>query len=81
LVGNKTDEVREVSEKEGRELADELKCQFVETSAKDHADVDKAFQMVFTTMFKARKDVGTLEDRSRDMNYRKCTTWVMSFLY
>jgi GTPase KRas protein len=45
LVGNNSDRVteREVSEKEGQNLAKELGCEFVETSAKNGVNVEKAF--------------------------------------
>ncbi|PQE03885.1 Small GTPase superfamily Ras type protein [Rutstroemia sp. NJR-2017a BBW] len=45
LVGNNSDRVteREVSEKEGQNLAKELGCDFVETSVKDSINVEKAF--------------------------------------
>lgn len=45
LIGNKTDEAdrREVTEERGRELADELGMQFMETSAKVDEGVTEAF--------------------------------------
>ena len=45
LVGNKSDRVteREVSTQEGQALARELGCQFVEASAKNCVNVEKAF--------------------------------------
>lgn len=44
LVGNKSDrEEREVSKQEGHVLARELGCEFVEASAKNSVNVEKAF--------------------------------------
>ncbi|KAH8656730.1 ras small monomeric GTPase [Ilyonectria robusta] len=45
LVGNKSDRAaeREVSTQEGHALAHELGCEFVETSAKNYINVEKAF--------------------------------------
>jgi GTPase KRas protein len=45
LVGNKSDRVteREVSIKDGSALAKELGCDFVETSAQNCTNVEKAF--------------------------------------
>ncbi len=42
IVANKTDQAREVSTEEGRLLAEQLGCQFVETCAKDCANMQKA---------------------------------------
>ena len=48
LVGNKSDKVteREVSTQEGHALARELGCEFVEASAKNYINVEKAFYNV-----------------------------------
>lgn len=48
IVGNKTDlELqRQVSEEEGRALAEELKCGFTETSARLNEYVSKAFELL-----------------------------------
>ena len=45
LIGNKTDEKgsREITEDQGRELADELGMQFMETSAKTNEGVTESF--------------------------------------
>ena len=46
LIGNKSDLVsdwREVSSQESIALAEELGCEFIETSAKDGTNVEKAF--------------------------------------
>jgi GTPase KRas protein len=44
LVGNKSDVMeREVSTQEGHALARELGCEFVEVSAKDNKNIEKAF--------------------------------------
>lgn len=48
LVGNKSDLIdkRTVSEQEGRELACELGCKFLEASAKDCINVEQAFSNI-----------------------------------
>lgn len=43
LVGNKSDAERAVSTEQGKELADSLGLDFLETSAKTNATVDRAF--------------------------------------
>lgn len=45
LVGNKSDleSARQVKTEEGKELADSLGIKFLETSAKDSVNVEKAF--------------------------------------
>ena len=50
VVGNKKDleNMREVSLEEGRALAEEHKCYFLETSALDNAD--KMIEKVFSTL-------------------------------
>jgi GTPase SAR1 family protein len=47
-VGNKSDlpESRQVSTQEGLDLANQLKVQFVETSAKSADNIEKCFMMV-----------------------------------
>ncbi|EPS45464.1 hypothetical protein H072_543 [Dactylellina haptotyla CBS 200.50] len=57
LVGNKCDRAteREVSPHEGMELARELECQFVEASAKNCVNVEKAFYDVVRQLRKQRQ--------------------------
>ncbi|KAI0390459.1 ras family protein [Xylariaceae sp. FL0594] len=59
LVGNKSDRVteREVSTQEGHALARELGCDFVEASAKNCINVDKAFYDVVRTLRRQRERV------------------------
>jgi len=56
LVGNKSDRVteREVSTQEGHALARELECEFVEASAKNYINVEKAFYDVVRQLRKQR---------------------------
>lgn len=63
LVGNKSDRVteREVSTQEGSFLAKELGCQFVEASAKNCINVEKAFYDVVRNLRKQRQDVARIE--------------------
>ena len=52
LVGNKSDRVteREVSTQEGSVLAKEIGCDFVEASAKQCINVEKAFYQVVRSL-------------------------------
>ena len=58
LVGNKCDRVteREVSTQEGSALARELNCDFVEASAKNCIDVEKAFYDVVRQLRRQRSN-------------------------
>ena len=57
LVGNKSDKVteREVSSQEGLALAKELGCEFVEASAKNCVNVEKAFYDVVRLLRRQRQ--------------------------
>lgn len=57
LVGNKADRVteREVSTQEGHALARELGCEFVEASAKNCINVEKAFYDVVRLLRRQRQ--------------------------
>jgi GTPase KRas protein len=57
LVGNKSDRVteREVSTQEGHALARELGCEFVEASAKNCINVEKAFYEVVRLLRRQRQ--------------------------
>ncbi|KAI0090255.1 small monomeric GTPase, partial [Irpex rosettiformis] len=52
VVANKCDlqENRQVSEEEGKLLAQEFGCQYIELSAKDAIGVDRAFMALVQTM-------------------------------
>ena len=65
LVGNKSDRIteREVSTQEGNALAKELGCDFVEASAKNNMNVDRAFYDVVRRLRKQRQDLGRMERR------------------
>jgi GTPase KRas len=66
LVGNKSDRVteREVSTQEGHALARELGCEFVEASAKNCINVEKAFYDVVRLLRRQRQQsVRALPDR------------------
>ena len=58
LVGNKSDRVteREVSTQEGAALAKEMGCDFVEASAKNCINVEKAFYEVVRSLRRQRQD-------------------------
>ena len=58
LVGNKSDRVteREVSTQEGNALAKDLGCDFVEASAKNCINVERAFYDVVRNLRKQRQD-------------------------
>src|SRR5690606_4507777 len=57
LVGNKSDRIaeREVSTQEGHALARELGCEFVEASAKNYINVEKAFYDVVKILQRQRQ--------------------------
>ena len=57
LVGNKADKhhEREVSSQEGQALAKELGCEFVEASAKNCINVEKAFYDVVRLLRRQRQ--------------------------
>ena len=65
LVGNKSDRVseREVSTQEGNALARELGCDFVEASAKNNINVDRAFYDVVRKLRKQKQEVSRVEAR------------------
>lgn len=80
LVGNKSDKhhEREVSSQEGQALARELGCEFVEASAKNCVNVEKAFFDVVRLLRRQRQNpispsdrrptqpLGSRHDRHRD---------------
>jgi GTPase KRas len=74
LVGNKSDRVteREVSTQEGHSLARELGCEFVEASAKNCINVEKAFYDVVRILRRQRQQVsrpsGASSGRARTGN-------------
>jgi GTPase KRas protein len=78
LVGNKCDRVteREVSTQEGSALAKELGCDFVEASAKNCVNVDKAFYDVVRQLRRQKQQIhrpsegrkGYLSDRQNHVN-------------
>ncbi len=65
LVGNKSDRVteREVSTQEGSALARQLGCEFVEASAKNSTNVEKAFYDVVRSLRRQRRQSGRREER------------------
>src|SRR5436305_10663444 len=71
LVGNKSDRVteREVSTQEGHALARELGCEFVEASAKNCVNVEKAFYDV-VRLLRRQRQYNARQIASRDTNGR-----------
>ncbi|KAF2724368.1 ras-domain-containing protein [Polychaeton citri CBS 116435] len=67
LVGNKCDRVteREVSTQEGQALAKQLGCDFVEASAKNCMNVEKAFYDVVRRLRSQRATGGSISKDSR----------------
>ncbi|KAK5001790.1 Ras GTPase, partial [Cryomyces antarcticus] len=65
LVGNKSDRVteREVSTQEGSALARELNCEFVEASAKNCVNVERAFYDVVRQLRRQRPQSVRSSDR------------------
>ncbi|KAF1940742.1 ras-domain-containing protein [Clathrospora elynae] len=82
LVGNKCDRVteREVSTQEGQALAKELGCDFLEASAKNCVNVEKAFFDVVRQLRRQRQGSGRSptdrikETRTRSGNHEKDRT-------
>lgn len=72
LVGNKCDRVteREVSTQEGQALAKELGCDFVEASAKNCVNVEKAFFDVVRQLRRQRNQGGGRPTDMRDQRRR-----------
>lgn len=70
LVGNKCDRVteREVSTQEGSALAKQLNCDFVEASAKNCVNVEKAFYDVVRQLRRQRASAPRDSGRSRPNN-------------
>ncbi|KAF7543949.1 hypothetical protein G7Z17_g10327 [Cylindrodendrum hubeiense] len=68
LVGNKSDRVteREVSTQEGHALARDLGCEFVEASAKNCINVEKAFYDVVRILRRQRQQASRPPGGSRD---------------
>ncbi|KAK4983706.1 RAS2 protein [Elasticomyces elasticus] len=68
LVGNKCDRVteREVSTQEGSALAKELGCDFIEASAKNCINVERAFYDVVRSLRRQRVNTARPNDRSQD---------------
>ncbi|KAI9661242.1 MAG: Ras GTPase ras2 [Bathelium mastoideum] len=67
LVGNKSDRLteREVSTQEGQHLAKSLGCEFVEASAKNSVNVEKAFYDVVRSLRRQRLQANKSADRGR----------------
>lgn len=65
LVGNKSDKAveRAVSAQEGQALAKDLGCEFVEASAKNCINVEKAFYDVVRMLRQQRQQQGRSQDR------------------
>ena len=77
LVGNKNDKhhEREVSSQEGHALARELGCEFVEASAKNCVNVEKAFYDVVRLLRRQRQNpLKPLESSKSNGNHRSHTT-------
>jgi GTPase KRas protein len=72
LVGNKCDRVteREVSTQEGSSLARELGCDFVEASAKNCVNVEKAFYDVVRNLRRQRLQGGSRSEKKREREPR-----------
>ncbi|KAL9095406.1 MAG: hypothetical protein Q9165_002277 [Trypethelium subeluteriae] len=71
LVGNKSDRgtEREVSSQEGQALARKLGCDFVEASAKNCVNVEKAFYDVVRSLRRQRLHASKSIDRGRPSDY------------
>ena len=72
LVGNKSDRVtdREVSTQEGSALAKDMGCQFVEASAKNCINVEKAFYDIVRSLRNMRQDTQISRSGTNDVKGR-----------
>lgn len=70
LVGNKCDleEDREISYEKGQQLAKELKCPFLETSAKTRHNVVEAFETLVHEIKRFRNQAAGAETPQEDPN-------------
>ncbi|TFF94721.1 MAG: GTP-binding protein [Promethearchaeota archaeon] len=57
LLGNKIDLERKIDESEARDLADRLKCEYLETSAKTGENVEKAFQNIARSCLESFRNI------------------------
>ena len=61
LIGNKNDlgdsGVRQVEIEEGKKFAEENKMMFMETSAKENINIEKAFQILVEKVYKSNKQI------------------------
>jgi len=78
LVGNKCDleSEREVPKEKGEELAKEIGCQFMESSAKTKVNVTESFHELVREIKKWRKEFGKGDDQreaKESRKQRKCT--------
>ena len=66
LVGNKCDceAKREVTYKQGQELAEELGCPFFEASVKDSVNVNRAFEKLTDVIVSSENERATGESES-----------------
>lgn len=77
LVGNKNDleNKREVTFEEGKHFADSIGVEFIETSAKNASNVDKAF-LTMCAQIKKRMQV-RISGKPADMSYRLSTSTII----
>jgi GTPase KRas protein len=73
LVGNKCDleSEREVPKEKGEELAKEIGCQFMESSAKTKVNVTEGFHELVREIKKWRKEFGKPEDKEKETTKKK----------
>lgn len=78
LVGNKCDRVteREVSTQEGSALAKRLGCDFVEASAKNCVNVEKAFYEVVRQLRRQRQQGGSRSDKTPKIGVRNGASYL-----
>ena len=73
FVANKVDLVkdRDVSEKEGREKADECKVKYIETSAKSKLNIEEAFYMLVREIRNQQNDTPSPEPGKKQKTQKK----------
>lgn len=67
---------RTVSEAQGKELAEELKCEFFEISAKENINIEEAFMCLAKNVYDVKKNMKVIESNAKtlrkNISKKKC---------
>ena len=58
---------RTVSEAQGKELAEELKCEFFEISAKENINIEEAFMCLAKNVYDIKKNMKVTESNTKTL--------------